>query len=132
MRSRVLFALLGASMMILSSCATSGSGTSSTRGSRDVITREELMTQERGSAYDAVARLRPRWLQSRGVGSVTSPTRDTPRVYVDGQLYGDVNSLHQIDMRDIQQLRYMSASDATTRYGTNHTAGAIIITTVRG
>ena len=32
---------------------------------------------------------------------------------------------------EVGEIRYMSASDATTRFGTNHIAGAIVITTRR-
>ncbi len=96
-----------------------------------MILAAELLEVERSNAYEAVQRLRPRWLQSRGAGSIGTLERDTPRVYVDGQLYGESESLRTIDIRDIQEMRYMSASDATTRYGTNHTAGAILVVTRR-
>jgi len=132
MRSRAILLIAAGCVFAFSACASSGSGTGAARGSRDVITLEELATVDRGSVYDAVARLRPRWLQSRGAGSVTSPTRELPRAYVDGQSVGDVGALRNVDLRDAQEVRYMNAGDATTRYGTNHTAGAILVTTRRG
>ena len=118
-------------LVLVAGCASSGSSSSRPGASRDVILAPELMEIQRSNAYEAVERLRPRWLQSRGAGSIGTLERDTPRVYVDGQLYGDAETLRQLDIREIQEMRYMSASDATTRYGTNHTAGAILVVTRR-
>ncbi len=130
MRNRAVVTL-AALLVVLAGCSTTGASSSRSGGSRNLILAEELMEIERSNAYEAVRRLRPRWLQSRGAGSIGTLERDTPRIYVDGQLYGEAESLRTLDTREIQELRYMSASDATTRYGTNHTAGAILVVTRR-
>ena len=83
------------------------------------------------TVFEAVRALRPRWLQARNVASLRSQTRHTPRVYVDGHFRGEVNELSRLVPHEVAEIRFMSASDATTRFGTNHIAGAIVITTRR-
>ncbi len=83
------------------------------------------------SVYEAVRALRPRWLQARSGASIRSPQRQTPRVYLDGRLFGSVEQLWTLLPGEVGELRFMSASDATTRFGTNHVAGVIVVTTRR-
>ncbi len=95
---------------------------------RDVIDREEL-TQAAWSVYEAVRALRPRWLQGRAGATMASPVRQTPRVYLDGRLIGGVGALWDILPGSVKELRFLNAADATTRFGTNHLGGAILVTT---
>lgn len=83
------------------------------------------------TVFEAVRALRPRWLQPRNVASLRSQVRHTPRVYVDGHFRGEVNELSRLVPYEVAEIRFMSAADATTRFGTNHIAGAIVITTRR-
>jgi hypothetical protein len=50
-------------------------------------------------------------------------------LYVDGVQDGTSDDLDKVRADQIQQLRFLSASDATMKYGTGHPAGAIEITT---
>lgn len=121
--------LLVAAVLLATGCASSGE--SGPRRSRDVITSEELMEVPHSNVFDAVRVLRPRWLQPRNMGSLRSQAPQTPRVYVDGQFRGDLVELTRFAPNEVEEIRFMNASDATTRFGTNHVAGAIIITTRR-
>ncbi|MCY3546497.1 MAG: hypothetical protein OXH51_06950 [Gemmatimonadetes bacterium] len=121
--------LLVAAVLLATGCASSGE--SGPRRSRDVITSEELMEVPHSTVFDAVRALRPRWLQPRNMGSLRSQVQQTPRVYVDGQFRGDLVELSRYAPNEVEEIRYMNASDATTRFGTNHVAGAIIVTTRR-
>jgi hypothetical protein len=109
----------------LAGCASGGgggasrpAGSSSTR-----IVRAELVPLGQMSAYQAIERLRPRWLQSR--------SGDTVVLYVDGSRRSNVRDLESMSIMDLEQMEYMASSDATTRYGTGHAAGAILVTTRR-
>jgi hypothetical protein len=75
------------------------------------------------SAYDAILRLRPAWLRTRG-GS-----EGDIRVYIDGVNAGDTQRLRVMSLDRVREMRRISASDATTRWGTGHTAGAIEVIT---
>lgn len=116
-------------VLSLGGCASSGASTSYEGSSPDVIGPEEVRGEETRSstAYDLVQRQRPSWMRARG--SSFSGDRPLPRVIVDGSDYGPMNALRDFRVSDIEQLRYMSASDATTRYGTGYGGGAILIDT---
>ncbi|HET7585612.1 MAG TPA: hypothetical protein VFK13_11930 [Gemmatimonadaceae bacterium] len=95
------------------------------------------------NAYQLVQRLRPRWLRDRGadellpvaaVGQDGRPTtKPAPparaRVFVDGSEFGDLNSMKDIDIHQVGELRYIDARAATTRYGAGYPGGIIWITT---
>ncbi len=108
----------------LAACASSGAGGSSGVGDRNRISAEELADLTGFSAYDAVQRLRPQWLRARG-----GDASDLPATFVDGRHFGDVNQLSTFNTADILSIRFLSASDATTLYGTGYPGGVIEIQT---
>lgn len=115
----------------LASCASSATQQSGAAPRRDtsVITAEELATIPQGDLYSAIEQLRPTFLQTRGVtspGVGTAP--EVLNVYVNGTRSGDVNVLHQIQVIDVKEVRRLSATEATQRFGTGHTMGAILVT----
>ena len=54
------------------------------------------------------------------------------QVYVDGTKRGSVEELRFITHDQIEEMRFLSATDAATRYGLSNQSGAIEITTKRG
>lgn len=106
----------------LTGCASGGGGGGG--GSANRITSEQLADMQQLDAYQAIQRLRPQWLRSRG----GSP----PQVLMDNmRQQGGLDALRQFRVADIQELRYMSSSDATNRYGTGFDGGAILVVTKR-
>ena len=130
MNRRATFAVALSAAVLCTACSSAGGPGGATR-SRDVITAEELTRVPHSSVYEAVRALRPRWLQPRGGASIRNATRETARVYMDGQLFGSINDLWSLVPGEIGEIRYLSSSDATTRFGTNHIGGAIVIQTRR-
>lgn len=105
-------------------CA-SGGGEGRPRQDPNLITAEELANYTSLTCYEVIQRLRPRWLQRRG-------SEEDPVVYQDGSRVGSAaDVLGGMIATDVQSMRYLDASNATTRYGTGHGAGAIEITTRR-
>lgn len=121
--------LLALILVLAPACASSGE--SESRRSADLITREDVMETTAQDAWDVVSRLQPRWLQSRGRVSIQSESAGEPLVYVDGMRFGRVNALRQIHVDAIEEIRRISAADATTRFGTGHAGGVIMVTTRR-
>jgi hypothetical protein len=118
---------VSALLLGLTACA-SGGGTARPAGANaNRIVRAELDAfGGQADAYQAVQRLRPRWLQVRsGVGNTVAV------LYVDGGRRGPVTELRSLRPTEIQRMEYMSASDATTRFGTGHSGGAILVTSLR-
>lgn len=98
---------------------------------RNVITFDEITVSRTGgtSAFDLIQRLRPEYLRSRGPSSLSNITPVTAVVYVDEVRYGGLESLRSLSADQIREVHYINASDATTRFGTDHVGGAILITT---
>jgi hypothetical protein len=126
--SRVLFFLL-----VLGACQSAAGGGGRAPSSRSSITEEELNDLPASTVFQAVQRLRPTWLRGR-VTTVrgASSERYYAQVFVDGLHRGDLDVLNGMDVREVQEIRYLSASDATTRFGTGYPGGIIEILTKRG
>ena len=66
---------------------------------------------ETGTAYEAIARLRPNWL-TRGTESNGPLTTELARVFVDGRPYGELESLRDFNASQIAHVRYYSVAEA--------------------
>jgi hypothetical protein len=122
--------LLAGLVLAAAGCASGGQSPPAATQSRDVIALDEIMAVEgRTTAAQLIERLRPGWL--RGRGPVNARGDEAPiAVYVDGQkLVGGITQLSRYVATELQELRHLNAIDATQRYGTGHTSGAILITT---
>ncbi|HEU5208265.1 MAG TPA: TonB-dependent receptor plug domain-containing protein [Longimicrobiales bacterium] len=113
--------------LFVGACASSGSPRS--LSSRNVITQQEIESVNVSTAYEVVQQLRPHFLQGRGQTSIQDPGSSMPVVYVNGVRYGSPDVLRGMRSMDLREIRFLSASDATTRYGTGHVGGVIEVTT---
>ena len=77
--------------------------------------------------YDVIAALRSNWLETRGPNSFQSPTR--VQVYLDGIRVGGIEALRTIDLRPVTYIRFFDGVAATARWGLDHGAGAIYVST---
>jgi len=126
MMRRVLFPMLFLLVAAAGGCASGGSGAAGTN--RNVLTREEIATVRVANVYDAVERLRPRWLQIRAPRSLGGPTEIV--VFMNRSYMGGPDVLRQFDPANITQLRYLDGSTAMatlTGLGGKVVEGAIII-----
>ncbi len=115
--------------LVLGACASGGSGGPAVpRHNPDVITAQEVADAHVQTAYDAVSQLRPGFLASQG-----GTTRSHPvQVIVDEMPQGGVSVLRSINSSEILEIRRLSASEATQKWGTGYTGGAIAVKTLRG
>ena len=105
--------------------ASGGASGTPVRRSSSRIDETELATVAETDVFTAINRLRPAWLRPGSRGTL-------PEILLDGTPQsGGPEVLRNFRAADVSTLEYMSASDATTRYGTGYTAGAIIVTTKR-
>lgn len=109
------------------SCASSGEGSLSTRGSGD-ITREELEATSVDDAMEAISLLRPRWLRARPARTPNDPI-PVVGVVIDNMARATRDDLASLPIGQVERISFMSAADATIRFGTGYTGGAIIVTT---
>lgn len=121
----LLLAAAGLATGLAACASTGGSSDGGPRRDPNVITAEELVDFATTNALDAIRRLRPRWLQGRG--------NLRPMVVIDGARMDNLeDALQSIQAASVRTMRYMSASDATMRFGTNFLGGAIEVTTRGG
>ena len=125
---------------VVSACASSSDAplsedaeraTRAAGGNSTLIIRAQLELLTDRSAWDAVETLNRRWIQARRSSSfATGPAY--ARVVVDGVVRGELDVLRQLNTANIETMRYLSASDATTKYGTGFLGGVIEVDTRRG
>ena len=126
--ARRLTLLFAVSTLALSCAAGTQSDTASPRGSRNVISRQELADLPgQLSALDAVRRLRSTWLRTRGMAGMGSS--QTVQVYVDNVHAGGLDFLQNRPLDGIVEIRYHSGTDATTKWGTGVGGGVIELIT---
>jgi len=122
---------------------------------RDVIARDELLEADAKSPdlYQAIKRLRPHFLtvlnrgpHSTGVtpgapgATMCDEVRERncsvrsmgtvvalPVVYVDGMKTGDIEVLKTFATRNVEEVRYLTATKAEMEYGLGHEGGAILV-----
>ena len=95
----------------------------------DVISAEELADPavSTGTALDAVRRLRPAFLMSRGAVSIKDPTAGSVHVSIDGGALVSVDNLNALRPHQIAEIRYLGAADAAQRFGTSAGSGSVIL-----
>lgn len=127
---RIAFAV-----MLIAAVAGCGTGRASTEPypsrNRTILFSDEIAQYGTAgrTAYDMIRLLRPEFLRSRGATSLRDLTPPTATVYLDGVRYGTLESLKLISAEQLSKVQYLNGSEATTRYGTDHVGGAILITT---
>lgn len=99
------------------------------RATRSVITAEEISSLNVTNAWEVIQHLRPDYLRSRGSVSIRNQAAQFAVVYVNGMRAGGLDELRSVRAGDVANIRFISAADATTRWGTGHTGGVIEITT---
>ena len=99
------------------------------RGSSSLITSAEIEAAAPDilNAYQLVERLRPMMMRPRNLsaGSVGDGNVFGVVAYVEEVRLGDVESLGTVMRATVREIRYIGATDATTRWGTGHSNGVI-------
>jgi hypothetical protein len=126
MRTRVRWLTLAASLLC-AACLSHATGTTSNRLDRTVITRDQMLQANYSSVYDAVAALRSLWLQPRTPDN--SAATSVVWVYVDNARVGDVGVLRTMQPRMVNTVRFYDGPSATSRWGVDHAAGVIHVST---
>ena len=110
----------------LAGCARGPVPDGSTVSSRKyVITQEQLAGTNSDNLYEAIEKIHPDWLTSRGPTSVTNPTPTVVSVYMNGTMLGKVNYLREMHVLDVSEVRYWDPGQATARFGNGHPRGVI-------
>lgn len=132
-----LFYLVAAAAVV--GCASPGTKpdpTTTTTGRYNFLSADEVVAAraEANSAYDAIARLRPNWLAARGVTSLVDGGSGTefPVVYVDGQRYGEMGSLRNIQAYQVGSMQYYDVTQAGATFGIRGGSSGVIEVRMKG
>ena len=117
---RYVYVLAVATLLGCASASSSGA-----RREPNVITEQDIAAIPVTNAYDAIERLRPLFLRSRGKTSINTPGTQYATVYVDGVRYGDLNSLKNILASHVFDIRHYNGAEAQSKFGLQNTAGVI-------
>ena len=95
----------------------------------DIITAAELEDSQvaSGDVLQAIQRLRPRYLMSRGSVSGQKADAGTVHVSIDGGALLTLDNLTRLRPTAIAEIRYLSATDAAQRFGTAAGSGGVIL-----
>jgi hypothetical protein len=106
-------------------CAGATTQSGANREQRNLLTLQQLEATNRENLYEAIERLRPGWLTSRGPTSVTNAEPTVPSVYMDGSMLGRAEYLRQMRVMDVTEVRYWEPGPASARFGMGHPRGVI-------
>ncbi|MFL5466026.1 MAG: hypothetical protein ACJ79N_03065 [Gemmatimonadaceae bacterium] len=124
---------LAAAAAVIGCATTAGQSATPRRGT--LLTAEEIANAHAdiNTAYDAIARLRPNWLAAHGVtSSMSSAGTEYAEVFVDGQRYGDLNSLRNIPAYHVGDIRYYDVTQAGAKFGLRGGGSGVIEVTMKG
>jgi|KBSSwiStaDraftv2_1062776.scaffolds.fasta_scaffold349795_1 hypothetical protein len=131
MRKTVICAMA----VMLVACGGGGTGTTAQpntqsrpiRGSADIITEAEINAGVYQNALEVVQSLRPAMMRPRQGGA----NAQAIMLYLDGVRMSELNGMSTIPAERVREIRFINARDATTRWGTGHDSGVILVTTKR-
>ncbi|MDP1892499.1 MAG: hypothetical protein Q8K55_16560 [Gemmatimonadaceae bacterium] len=112
---------------LTAACSSNPAPSNRPRFDAALITREQILEGQFTNAYDAVKILRGSWLNTVRPESFRYPA--AVQVYLDGVRVGDISALSTVQTLPVQYIRYYNAQDATSRWGMDHGAGAIYVST---
>ncbi|MDP9206492.1 MAG: hypothetical protein M3P12_13730 [Gemmatimonadota bacterium] len=125
-RARFLVASLSG---VVFACAPPGAGARRAEDSQ-LITEDEVEASRAPTAYEVIQKLRANFLSYRGETSLNrNSSQPYPTVYVDGQEFGPLATLRNIQASQVSTIRLYRSWEATTKFGTGNMGGVIAVTT---
>lgn len=97
------------------------------RSSPNELSGDELRETQAANLWDALSRLRPQWLRARANASLIGGEGGEPVVYLHEIRHGPLRSLQQMNIDRVRRVRFIDGRDATTRFGTGHGGGVIMV-----
>jgi hypothetical protein len=94
---------------------------------REVVTEAEIANSHAITAYQAVERLRPRFLLSQ----VDLGPTAARQVYLNGIALGGVNELRAIQASAVREIRFVRSIDSPA-FGTGHSGAVILVVSKQG
>jgi hypothetical protein len=125
---KVGLALAGIAACLVFGCSSATTTNGAPRADRNRLTQEQLATANSDNLFEAITKLRPEWLNSRGPTSITDATPTMPSVFMNGNLLGRIDALRDMRVLDVTEVRYWPAGQAAAKFGMGHPRGVIELT----
>lgn len=97
------------------------------------ITAEQIRASSARSIRELLREVRPRWLRSRGLDVIHESNEVArPRgvqVYLNNGLLGGLDTLDEVSIDTVTEIRFLDAAAATLRWGVGNEDGAILLST---
>jgi hypothetical protein len=130
MSRRIPASLLIVAFITVAGCASSGTG--NVRRDSRLLTPEEIATVPVTNLYEAVERLRPRWLEMRDVRSLGTGIGQIV-VFLNNSYVGGPETLRQFQGHQVIRIRYLDAAQASATLSgydtTRHVVAGIVLET---
>ncbi len=112
------------------------------KGDRTRLMPEEIATKpDIKNVYDAIKAFRPNFLRARARSDNSDNTsssgygagsaRPEPSLFIDETRYERLDDLRNIPVADLTEVRLLSESETSVRFGPGHPYGALMVTTNR-
>jgi hypothetical protein len=127
MRRRLgsVLALAVAMVASVSGCASAGMRSRPVPVRDNILPGSEVLQTGAQNALRAIELARPKWLASETVGLASGA--DRVQVYVESTRYNDPSDLQRVSATTVREVEFLNGSEATTRFGRGHSAGAILV-----
>ena len=130
MSRRLVSRLASALLLATTACTSTAGARLETRPRLEwnstSISAPEIAESRAQTAFDAVNRLRPGFFGTRA-----SFHNEERVAYLDGMKLGSVAELRTIPASRVSEIRMLSGVEATLRYGSGHSGGALEVVTFR-
>ena len=117
-----------AALLVLAATLSACGGAARSAGGRanpNLITSADIARVQAQTAHEAITRLKPQWLASRGPMSMTDPTPTEVSVFVNSVQAGGISYLRNLDVTLVIEMRYYAPGEASARFGMGHPRGVI-------
>jgi outer membrane cobalamin receptor len=113
-------------LLLVSAChhQVSGSGHGT---QRYVITEEEIDASTASNVYDLIANLRADFLKDRGKISIRTNQHEKAVVFLNDQEYGILETMRNIPVSRVSEIRYYPGADAVNRFGAQYGGGVVML-----
>ena len=120
---RIRFISLLAIVVIAGACVSTGVSRGPRRDRNRIVAAELAELAGASTALQAVQLLRPNWLTPRGRSA-------PPAIYRNNSRWGpDPRALATISIESVEEMLFLSATDANIRWGSSVGGTAILVTT---
>jgi hypothetical protein len=92
---------------------------------RNVITQDQIDSSYASNVYELIVRLHPEYLRDRGSVSIRQNIHARAVVFLNGHEYGILETMRNIPISGIGEIRYYAGTDAVVKFGSQYGGGVV-------